>query len=190
MAVRLSPLRAGRPLPPGGFLELISVRGWVDPRAILGLEGLGQLKNPMTSSGIEPVTFRLVSSKQLVMIKGLKSNESNRDRNMYCDWYNKLVDLFPLDFNHFIVQWLNTNCCDVKKKLQCHMHNIKIKFVFRFFSRTYFPNILCFDKYSRSYVRDIHRNPCKVFMRESVIIHQKSNVLTYFWKYPPFVISY
>jgi hypothetical protein len=25
------------------------------------LEGLGQLKNPMTSSGIEPVTFRLVA---------------------------------------------------------------------------------------------------------------------------------
>jgi hypothetical protein len=27
MAVRLSALRAGRPLPPGGFLVLISVRG-------------------------------------------------------------------------------------------------------------------------------------------------------------------
>jgi hypothetical protein len=30
-------------------------------RAIVLLEGLGQLKNPVTSSGIEPETFRLVS---------------------------------------------------------------------------------------------------------------------------------
>jgi hypothetical protein len=38
MAVRLSALRAGK------FLVLISVTGWVDPRAIVRLEGLGQLK--------------------------------------------------------------------------------------------------------------------------------------------------
>jgi hypothetical protein len=48
MAVSLPALRAGRPLPPGRFLVLISVRGGVDTRAIVRLEGLGQLKNPMT----------------------------------------------------------------------------------------------------------------------------------------------
>jgi hypothetical protein len=44
MAVTLSTLPAGCPLPPWRFLVLISVRGWVDPRAIVLLEGLGQLK--------------------------------------------------------------------------------------------------------------------------------------------------
>jgi hypothetical protein len=53
MAARLSPLLAGRFLPPGRFLVLISVRGWVDSRAIVRLEGLGTLKI-YTSSGTRP----------------------------------------------------------------------------------------------------------------------------------------
>jgi hypothetical protein len=61
MAVRLSALRIGRPLPPGSFLVLISVRGLVDPSVIERLEGLGQLKNPITSSEIEPAAYRLVA---------------------------------------------------------------------------------------------------------------------------------
>jgi hypothetical protein len=62
MAVR-SALRAGRPpfTPAGRFLVLISVRSWVDPKPTVWLEGLDQLKNPMTSSAIEPATFRLVA---------------------------------------------------------------------------------------------------------------------------------
>jgi hypothetical protein len=47
--------------PTGRFLVLISVRDWVDPRAIVRLEGFGKLKNPMNSLGIEPATFRLVA---------------------------------------------------------------------------------------------------------------------------------
>jgi hypothetical protein len=42
IAVRLSVLPAGRPLPTGRFLVLISVRGRVDPRAIARPEGLIQ----------------------------------------------------------------------------------------------------------------------------------------------------
>jgi hypothetical protein len=55
MAVRLSAL------PPGRFLVLISIRGWVGPRATVRVEGLNQRKNPMTSTGIEPKTFLLVA---------------------------------------------------------------------------------------------------------------------------------
>jgi hypothetical protein len=40
---------------------LISVSGCVDPRVVVRLEGLDQLKRPITSSGIEPATFRLVA---------------------------------------------------------------------------------------------------------------------------------
>jgi hypothetical protein len=52
---------ASRPLPSGRFLVLICVTGWVDPRAIVRLEGLCQLKNPVTSSGIEPAILWLVA---------------------------------------------------------------------------------------------------------------------------------
>jgi hypothetical protein len=50
-----------RPLPPGRFLVLIPVRGWADPRAILQLEELGQLKNSLTSLAIKPLTFWLAA---------------------------------------------------------------------------------------------------------------------------------
>jgi hypothetical protein len=49
MTVRLSALRAGRFLPPRRFLVLISVRGWVESRAIVRLEGLGKLKKSTSS---------------------------------------------------------------------------------------------------------------------------------------------
>jgi hypothetical protein len=48
--------------PQGIFLALISVRGWVDPRAIMWPERLYEWKNPMTPSGIDPATFRLEGS--------------------------------------------------------------------------------------------------------------------------------
>jgi hypothetical protein len=45
---------AGRPLPTGRFLVLISVTSWIDRRGHNAAEELGQLKNPTTSSGDLP----------------------------------------------------------------------------------------------------------------------------------------
>jgi hypothetical protein len=46
---------------PGRFLVLISFRGWVDPGPYSAVGRIRQLKNTMTSSGIEPAIFRFVA---------------------------------------------------------------------------------------------------------------------------------
>jgi hypothetical protein len=59
--VRLSALCTSRLYPQEGFLVFISFRGCVDPRATMRPEGLSHRKIPVTPSGIEHATFRLVA---------------------------------------------------------------------------------------------------------------------------------
>jgi hypothetical protein len=72
MVVKLLALRAGHILPPRRFLVLILVTGQFDPGTIVRLERLGQLENPVASSGIEPATFRINQQRYRVPELGKK----------------------------------------------------------------------------------------------------------------------
>jgi hypothetical protein len=106
MAVRSWALCAGRPLPQGRFLVLISARDWVDSKATVWLEGLDKLKIPRTSPGIETATFLCKVLKNY-----LCSSESKQLLSKCLRTYASYKQKHPFFSQNVIASLVNTVTC-------------------------------------------------------------------------------
>jgi hypothetical protein len=123
MAWRLSALRAGRSLPPGRFLVLISVRGRAETTAIVRLEGLGKLKNSIYLNGnrtrdlpacrIQPQATTLPRAPVMTMVVAnvfVWNCVRSFGRTHSCPCQNRLNKMFFTVFKYLVCTSQKTRC--------------------------------------------------------------------------------
>jgi hypothetical protein len=144
---QLSALRGSHPWLPGKFQVLIALRAWVNPRAIMRLEGLGQLKiqayfNHMSSPSQQPLTISHVSVLNYDSLPSFPEQNLNFSGCMNANLGMVRRGEFVLMLtNHDIIGWSRDGCKDPLFFVDLHICFISQTLRLPFTRRKLFMNV-------------------------------------------------